>query len=72
MNLHRLSGGKKLVGVVEQFAHNMGGLLVSARRTVGVDLHRGRAVGVTEPCGHGRYWHAGVEELGGLEVAEVV
>lgn len=72
MNLRRLNEGKKLVGVVEQFAHDMGGLLISARRAVRVDFHRGCAVGVTESCGHSRYRHAGVEELCRLEVTEVV
>ena len=61
-----------LASVAEQLAHDVGRLLVGALGPVSVDLHRGGAVGVTQPCGHGRHGNAGVEELGGLEVAEIV
>jgi len=67
-----ITGRAFSVGLAEQFAYDIGGLLIGPRGSMGVDLHRGGAVGVAESCGHGRHWHAGVEELGGLEVAEVV
>ena len=58
--------------VAEQLADDVGCLLVGTLGPVGVDLHRGRAVGVTQPCGHGRHGNTSVEELRGLEVAKVV
>ena len=59
-------------GVAEQPADDVCRLLVCTLGAVGVDLHRGGAVGVAKPRGHRRHGHAGVEELRGLEVAEVV
>ena len=58
--------------VAQQPSDDIGGLLIGALGPMGVDLHRGGAVRMSEPRGHGRYGHASVEELGCLEVAEVV
>ncbi len=60
------------VGVAEQLADDVCRLLVGTLGAVRVDLHRGGAIGVAQPCGHGRHGYPGVKELRGLEVAEVV
>ena len=54
-------GTASLVSVAQELAHYVGGVLVGAVGAVGVDLHRGRAVGVSQSCGHGRHWHAGIQ-----------
>ena len=59
-------------GVAEQLADDVGRLLICALGPMRVDLHGGGAIGVAQPRGHGRNGYAGVEELCGLEVAEVV
>ena len=59
-------------GVAEQLADDVGRLLIGALGPVRVDLHGGGAIGVAQPRGHCRNGYAGVEELCGLEVAEVV
>ena len=59
-------------GATEQLADDVGRLLICALGPMRVDLHRGGAIGVAQPGGHGRNGYAGVEELRGLEVAEVV
>ena len=70
----RALGAAALTALEGQLAspNDIGGLLISALGPMGVDLHRGGAVGMAEPRGHGRYRHASVEELRCLEVAEVV
>ena len=48
------------------------GLLVRSTSAVGVDLHRGSAVGVPQSRRHGRDGHAGVEQLRRLEVPKIM
>lgn len=58
--------------VIQQPVDDIGSVLIGASSPMGVKFHRGGAVNVAQSRCDGRYGHASVEELGCLEVAEVV
>jgi hypothetical protein len=56
----------------EEVGDDGGGVLVRAACPVGVDLHRRRAIGVPESSGDRRDRDTSVEQLGRLEMTQIV
>lgn len=57
---------------LEQPGHDIGGVAVAGLEEVGVDVQGGRCVGVPEPAADRAHRHTRGQQLGGVQMAQVV